>query len=69
MRRRGEGELWCKRGGREGGVGCGEVRHSRGEFYRCRGGAGQSDGEGNRVISGGAPLWAIRFGGEGKQRG
>jgi hypothetical protein len=35
---RGEGELWHERGGKEGGVGCGEVRRSQGTFYRCRGG-------------------------------
>jgi hypothetical protein len=33
----GRGELRCERGGKEGGVGCGEMRHDRGAFYRCRG--------------------------------
>jgi hypothetical protein len=38
-------------------------------FYRVGGGAGRLDGEGNRAVGGGAPLLAIRFGGEGKRRG
>jgi hypothetical protein len=42
---RGEGELWHERGGKEGGVGCGEVRRSQGTFYRCRGG-GRRPGDG-----------------------
>jgi hypothetical protein len=32
------GELRCERGGKEGGVVCGEMRRGRGAFYRCRGG-------------------------------
>jgi hypothetical protein len=28
-------ELQCERGGKEGGVGCGEMRRGRGAFYRC----------------------------------
>jgi hypothetical protein len=28
-------ELQCERGGKEGGVGCGEMRCGRGAFYRC----------------------------------
>jgi hypothetical protein len=35
---RGGGELWRERGGKEGGVGCAEMRRGRGAFYRCRGG-------------------------------
>jgi hypothetical protein len=38
-------------------------------FYKVGGGAGRSDGEGNWAAGGRAPLLAIRFGGEGKQRG
>jgi hypothetical protein len=65
---RGGGELRHERGGREGRVACGKVRHGLGAFYRCRGGAGRPDGEGNQAAGGGAPLWAIRFSGEGKHR-
>jgi hypothetical protein len=46
---------------RRGGVGA--------PFYRVGGGAGRPDRQGNQVGGGGAPLLAIRFGGEGKQRG
>jgi hypothetical protein len=43
---RGGGELQCERGGKEGGVMSGEVRRSRGAFYRCRwGGRRLGDGE------------------------
>jgi hypothetical protein len=38
MKAHGGEELWRERGGKEGGVGCGEVRRDRGNFYRCRGG-------------------------------
>jgi hypothetical protein len=41
-------ELQRKRGGKEGGVGCGEMRRGWGAFYRCRGEAGWSDGRGER---------------------
>jgi hypothetical protein len=54
------------RRGRGGVVRRGGARVS---FYRVRGGAGRLDGEGNWAVGVGAPLWAIRFGGEGKQRG
>jgi hypothetical protein len=37
MKARGGDELRCERGGKEGGVGCGEMRRGRGDFYRCRG--------------------------------
>jgi hypothetical protein len=33
----GGGELRRERGGKEGGVGCSEMRRDRGAFYRCRG--------------------------------
>jgi hypothetical protein len=35
MKVRDRGELRCERGGKEGGVGCGEMRRGRGAFYRC----------------------------------
>jgi hypothetical protein len=38
-------------------------------FYRVGGGAGRTNREGNGGAGGGAPLLAIWFGGEGKQRG
>jgi hypothetical protein len=62
--RSGRGER-RKRG--RGGV----VRRGGAEAPFCRvgGGAGRPDGEGNRATGGGAPLLAIWFGGEGKQRG
>jgi hypothetical protein len=44
MKARDGGELHCERGGKEGGVGCGEVRRGRGACYRCRGGGRQPDG-------------------------
>jgi hypothetical protein len=56
LKARGGGELRRERGGKEGGVGCGEVRHDRGTFYRCRGG-------GRRPVDGevkAAPLMAVR---------
>jgi hypothetical protein len=49
------GELWHERGQKEGGVGCGEVRHGRGAFHRCRGGGRRpGDGEVKAV-----PLMAV----------
>jgi hypothetical protein len=39
----GGGKLRCKRGGKEGGVGCGELRRDQGAFYRCRGGGRRPD--------------------------
>jgi hypothetical protein len=42
----GGGKLRCKRGGKEGGVGCGELRRDQGAFYRCRRGGRQPDGGG-----------------------
>jgi hypothetical protein len=56
MKERGGGELWSERGGKEGGVGCGEVRHDQGAFYRCRGG-GRRPGD-SEVKA--APLMAVR---------
>jgi hypothetical protein len=51
----GGGELWRERGGKEGGVGCGEVTCGRGAFYRCQGGGRRpGDGEVNA-----APLMAM----------
>jgi hypothetical protein len=41
----GGGELQHEIGGKEGGVGCGMVRHGQGTFYRCRGGRRLGDGE------------------------
>jgi hypothetical protein len=38
-------------------VGCGEVRHDRGTFYRCRGG-GRRPGDGEVKA---APLMAVRI--------
>jgi hypothetical protein len=38
LKARGGDELRRERGGKEGGVGCSEVRRGRGAFYRCRGG-------------------------------
>jgi hypothetical protein len=37
------GEVQCERGGKEGGVGCGEMRRSWGAFYKCRGGGRRLD--------------------------
>jgi hypothetical protein len=37
MKARGGDELRCERGGKEGVVGCGEMRRSRGAFYMCEG--------------------------------
>jgi hypothetical protein len=45
MKARGGDELRRERGGKEGSVGCGEMRHDRGSFYRCRGG-GRRPGDG-----------------------
>jgi hypothetical protein len=50
MKVRGGGKLRRKRGGKEGGVGCSEVRHDRGAFYRCRGGGRRPDGAAVVVI-------------------
>jgi hypothetical protein len=55
---RGGGELRHERGGKEGGVGCSEVRRGRGTFYRCRGG-GRRPGDGEVKV---APLMAVRVG-------
>jgi hypothetical protein len=60
----GHGERGKRGGGgvmRRGGAGT--------PFYRVGGGAGRPDQEGNWVAGGGAPLLAIRYGGEGKRRG
>jgi hypothetical protein len=46
-----EGARW----GKEGGVGCGEMRHGRGAFYRCRGG-GRRPGDGEVKAT---PLMAV----------
>jgi hypothetical protein len=46
MKAHGGDELWCERGGKEGGVGCGEMRRGQGAFYRCRAGAEWLDGGG-----------------------
>jgi hypothetical protein len=40
MKVRGDDELRHERGGKEGGVGCGEMRRGQGAFYRCRGEGG-----------------------------
>jgi hypothetical protein len=65
VRARSEREEIGRRG--RGGV----VRRggSKAPFYRVRVGAGWPDGEGNQAAAGGAPLWAIWFGGERKRRG
>jgi hypothetical protein len=55
MKVRGGGELRCERGGKEGGVGCGEMRGSRGAFYRCRGGREATRRWRGTVGGGGAP--------------
>jgi hypothetical protein len=34
LKARGGGKLRCEKGEKEGGVGCGEVRHDQGAFYR-----------------------------------
>jgi hypothetical protein len=49
------GGLRRERGGKEGGVGCGEVRCGRSTFYRCRGG-GRRSGDGEVKA---APLMAV----------
>jgi hypothetical protein len=58
LKARSGGELWHERGGKEGGVGCGEVRCYRGAFYRCQGG-GRRPGDGKVKV---APLMAVRTG-------
>jgi hypothetical protein len=63
------GSLAARREGKEGQGRSGEVRGCWAPFYRVGGGAGWPDGEGNQVAGGGASLWAIWFGGEGKRRG
>jgi hypothetical protein len=63
------GLLGARREGRWGGGGVVRRGHAGMPFYRVGGGAGQPDREGNQATGGGAPLWAIRFGGEGKCRG
>jgi hypothetical protein len=45
--------------GRRGGGGVVRRRGARAPFYRVGGGVGRSDGEGNRAVGGGVPLWAI----------
>jgi hypothetical protein len=56
LKARGGGELWHERGGKEGGVACGEVRCGLGAFYRCQGGGRLSgDGEVKAV-----PLMVVR---------
>jgi hypothetical protein len=46
MKTRAGGELRCERGGKEGGVGCSEMRCGRGAFFRCQGGGRRPDGGG-----------------------
>jgi hypothetical protein len=46
MKACGGDELRRERGGKEGGVGCGEMRRGPGAFYRCRGG-GRRPGDGD----------------------
>jgi hypothetical protein len=46
MKARGRDEHRRERGGKEGSVGCGEMRRGWGAFYKCRGGAGWPDGGG-----------------------
>jgi hypothetical protein len=55
--------------GRRGGGGVVRRGGAWTPFYRVGGGARQPDREGNRTAGGGAPLWAIRFGGERKWTG
>jgi hypothetical protein len=55
LKARGGDELRRKRGGKEGGVRCGEMRHDRGAFYGCRGG-GRRSGDGEVKA---APLMAV----------
>jgi hypothetical protein len=68
MKTCGGDKLWCERGGKEGGVGCSEMRCGKGAFYRCRGG-GRRPGNGEVKA---APLMRCapiteRGGGEGGQ--
>jgi hypothetical protein len=66
MKVHGGDELRRERGGKEGGVGCGEMRHNRGAFYRCQGGGRRScNGEVNA-----APLMVVCAGywNRGRQR-
>jgi hypothetical protein len=58
LKAHGGGELWCERGGKEGGVGCEWVRCGRGTFYRCQGG-GRRPGDGEVKA---APLMAVCVG-------
>jgi hypothetical protein len=51
MKVRGGGKLRRERGGKEGGVGCGEMRRGRGAFYRCRGGGKRPDDGGERTAT------------------
>jgi hypothetical protein len=55
MKVRGGDELRCERGGKEGGVGCSEMRHGRGAFYRCQGGCGMAERWRGTAGGGGAP--------------
>jgi hypothetical protein len=48
MKARGGCELRRERGGKEGGVGCSEMRRGRGAFYRCQGGGRRPNGGGER---------------------
>jgi hypothetical protein len=58
LKARGGGELGCERGGKEGGVGCGDARRGWSAFYRCRGG-GSQPGDGEVKV---APLMAVHTG-------
>jgi hypothetical protein len=65
----GVGSLDARREGKDGRGGVVRGGGAGTPFYRVRGGAGQPNREGNQAADGGAPLWAIQFGGEGKRRG
>jgi hypothetical protein len=43
MKAHGGGVLRCEKSGKEGGVGCDEVRCGWGAFYRCPGGGRRPD--------------------------
>jgi hypothetical protein len=53
--------------GRRGGGGVVRRGGAGAPFYRVKGGAGWSDGEGNRVAGGGAPLWPSGLVGRGNR--
>jgi hypothetical protein len=61
-----QARLGCGERGRRGRGGVVRRGGAGTPFYGVGGGAGWLDREGNQVAGGGAPLWAIRFGGEGK---